>query len=60
MMIDGKWARRILEWRVEEGKWNRSRPPTHWSHDLKRLTGSWMRKAHNRKEMKSLEVNVPQ
>ncbi|CAH2235518.1 jg19495 [Pararge aegeria aegeria] len=46
---DGRWGRRVLEWRPRIGKRSVGRPPARWTDDLKKVAGSgWMRKAEDR------------
>ncbi|CAH2226846.1 jg584 [Pararge aegeria aegeria] len=45
---DGRWGRRVLEWRPQIGKRSVGRPPARWTDDLKKVAGSgWMRKAED-------------
>ncbi|CAH2211069.1 jg15741 [Pararge aegeria aegeria] len=45
---DGRWGRRILEWRPRIGKRSVGRPPARWTDDLIKVTGSGsMRKAED-------------
>ena len=52
---DGRWTKRILEWRPRMDRRSRGRPPTRWTDDLKRICTNWMQTAQNRKEWKRLE-----
>ncbi|CAH2083561.1 unnamed protein product [Euphydryas editha] len=46
---DGRWSRRVLEWRPRIGKRSVGRPPTRWTDDLRRIAGvGWMRIAESR------------
>ncbi|XP_045460954.1 uncharacterized protein LOC123671253 [Harmonia axyridis] len=47
-MVDGRWTKRLLEWRPRADKRSRGRPPTRWTDDIKRMTTDWMRSAQNR------------
>ncbi|CAH2237324.1 jg15785 [Pararge aegeria aegeria] len=43
---DGRWGRRVLEWRPRIGNRSEGRPRARWTDDLKKVSGSgWMRKA---------------
>ncbi|CAH2227233.1 jg23093 [Pararge aegeria aegeria] len=37
---DGRWGRRVLEWRPRIGKRSVGRPPARWTDDLKKVAGS--------------------
>ncbi|CAH2245003.1 jg6943 [Pararge aegeria aegeria] len=37
---DGRWGRRVLEWRPRIGKRSVGRPPARWTDDLKKVSGS--------------------
>ena len=51
---DGRWGRKVLEWRPRTGKRSVGRPPTRWADDLMKATGSrWMQAAYNRSYWKS-------
>ncbi|CAH2235385.1 jg5953 [Pararge aegeria aegeria] len=53
---DGRWSRKVLEWRPRVGKRSVGRPPTRWSDDLRKVAGiDWMRKAENRKSWRCLK-----
>ncbi|KAJ8726778.1 hypothetical protein PYW08_007034 [Mythimna loreyi] len=46
---DGRWGRKVLEWRPRTKRRSFGRPPTRWTDDLVRITGTrWMRVAQNR------------
>lgn len=52
---DGRWTKRILEWRPrQEAYRNRGRPPTRWSDDIKRIQHNWMQSAQDRKQWNDL------
>ncbi|XP_045459984.1 uncharacterized protein LOC123689085 [Harmonia axyridis] len=51
---DGRWTRKILEWRPRADKRSRGRPPTRWTDDLKRIHTNWMEAAQNRERWKCL------
>lgn len=42
---DGRWTKRIVEWRPRDTTRSRGRPPTRWTDDLKRIEGNWIQKA---------------
>ncbi|CAH0403962.1 unnamed protein product [Chilo suppressalis] len=45
---DGRWSRKVLEWRPRLGKRSVGRPETRWDDDIRRLAGvGWMRVAEN-------------
>ncbi|KAJ8705153.1 hypothetical protein PYW07_010980 [Mythimna separata] len=46
---DGRWGRKVLEWRPRTGRRSVRRPPTRWTDDLARRAGiRWMRDAQDR------------
>lgn len=46
---DGRWSRRVLEWRPRLGKRSVGRPPARWTDDLRKVAGTgWMRTAEDR------------
>lgn len=46
---DGRWNRRILQWRPWNGHRSRGRPITRWYDDIKKTAGlHWVRAAENR------------
>ncbi|KAJ0169495.1 hypothetical protein K1T71_015082 [Dendrolimus kikuchii] len=46
---DGRWSKRVLEWRPRLGKRSVGRPPARWSDDLRKIAGrGWMRKTGDR------------
>lgn len=46
---DGRWTRKILEWRPRQDAYrSRGRPPTRWSDDIKRLRTNWISAAQER------------
>ena len=46
---DGRWGRKVLEWRPRSGKRSAGRPPTRWTDDLVKVAGKrWMRAAQDR------------
>lgn len=49
-LTDGRWSKRLLEWRPRADKRNRGRPPTRWTDDIKRITTNWIQTAQNRRE----------
>ena len=52
---DGRWGRKVLEWRPRTGKRSVGRPPTRWTDDLIKTAGSrWMQAAYNRSYWKSI------
>ncbi|KAG6449888.1 hypothetical protein O3G_MSEX006295 [Manduca sexta] len=52
---DGRWSRRVLEWRPRLGKRSVGRPPTRWSDDIRRIAGGrWMRRAEDRTAWRAL------
>ena len=52
---DGRWTRKITEWRPRDHALrSRGRPPTRWSDDLKRIHENWMNAAQDRGRWKSL------
>ncbi|CAH2270012.1 jg1963 [Pararge aegeria aegeria] len=56
---DGRWSRKVLEWRPRVGKRSLGRPPTRWSDDLRKVAGiDWVRKAQNRKSWRCLMMNI--
>ncbi|KAL0871065.1 hypothetical protein ABMA27_004870 [Loxostege sticticalis] len=45
---DGRWGRKVLEWRPRTGRRNVGRPPTRWTDDLVKVAGgAWMRAAQD-------------
>uniref|UniRef100_A0A2H1W970 SFRICE_002307 n=1 Tax=Spodoptera frugiperda TaxID=7108 RepID=A0A2H1W970_SPOFR len=43
---DGRWARKVTEWRPRTGRRSVGRPPTRWTDDIVRVAGSqWMQVA---------------
>ena len=54
-MRDGRWTKRILEWRPRTDKRNRGRPPTRWTDDLKRISTNWIATAQDRGRWKHME-----
>ena len=53
-MTDGRWTRKVIEWRPRADKRNRGRPPTRWTDDVKRIAGNWLQKAQDRQGWKKL------
>lgn len=52
---DGRWSRRVLEWRPRTGKRSVGRPPARWTDDIVKSAGKhWMRAASDRTRWKSL------
>ncbi|RVE41080.1 hypothetical protein evm_014267 [Chilo suppressalis] len=52
---DGRWSRKVLEWRPRLGKRSVGRPETRWDDDIRRLAGvGWMRVAENREQWRAL------
>ncbi|XP_028175804.1 uncharacterized protein LOC114364024 [Ostrinia furnacalis] len=52
---DGRWGRKVLEWRPRAGRRSVGRPPTRWTDDLVKVAGStWMQAAQDRSLWKSL------
>ncbi|KAL0852521.1 hypothetical protein ABMA27_017001 [Loxostege sticticalis] len=52
---DGRWGRKVLEWRPRAGRRSVGRPPTRWTDDLVKVAGgAWMRAAQDRILWKSL------
>lgn len=52
---DGRWGRKVLEWRPRTGRRNVGRPPTRWTDDLVKAAGiRWMREAQNRSKWRCL------
>ncbi|XP_013144778.1 PREDICTED: uncharacterized protein LOC106108224 [Papilio polytes] len=46
---DGRWGRRVLEWRPRIGRRSVGRPPARWTDDLVKVAGAhWMRAAQDR------------
>ena len=46
---DGRWGRKVLEWRPRTGRRCVGRPPTRWTDDLVKVAGiRWMRVARDR------------
>ena len=46
---DGRWGRKVLEWRPRTGRRCVGRPPTRWTDDLVKVAGiRWMRVARGR------------
>ena len=46
---DGRWGRKVLEWRPRTSKRSVGRPPTRWTDDLMKVAGRrWMQVASNR------------
>lgn len=52
---DGRWSKKLLEWRPRADKRSVGRPPTRWTDDIKRITTNWIGTAQNREEWKTLE-----
>ncbi|KPI91323.1 hypothetical protein RR46_14827 [Papilio xuthus] len=52
---DGRWGRKVLEWRPRTGRRSVGRPPARWTDDLVKVAGaSWMRVAQDRSSWRSL------
>ncbi|KAI8439116.1 hypothetical protein MSG28_012974 [Choristoneura fumiferana] len=52
---DGRWGRKLLEWRPRIGKRSVGRPPTRWTDDLVKAAGvRWMQAAANRSNWRSV------
>ncbi|CAH2217718.1 jg17 [Pararge aegeria aegeria] len=52
---DGRWGRRVLQWRPRIGKHSVGRPRVRWTDNLKKVAGSgWIRKAEDRVWWRSL------
>lgn len=49
-MTDGRWTKRLLEWRPRADKRSRGRPPTRWTDDIRRMTTNWMESAQDRRQ----------
>ncbi|XP_030747668.1 craniofacial development protein 2-like [Sitophilus oryzae] len=54
-MADGRWTKRLIEWRPRVDKHSQGRPPTRWTDDLKRITTNWIATAKNRENWRCLE-----
>lgn len=54
-MADGRWTKRLIEWRPRADKRSQGRPPTRWTDDLKRITTNWIATAKNRENWRRLE-----
>ena len=55
LRTDGRWGRKVLEWRPRTGKRSVGRPPARWADDLMKATGSrWMQAAYKRSYWKSI------
>ncbi|CAH2235387.1 jg5955 [Pararge aegeria aegeria] len=53
---DGRWSRKVLEWKRRVGKRSVRRPPTRWSDGLRKVAGiDWMSKAQDRKSWRCLK-----
>lgn len=58
---EGRWSRRVLEWRPRLGKRSVERPPARWTDDLIKVAGSdWMAKAGDRAFWRTLVACVQQ
>lgn len=54
--MDGRWAKKTLEWRPRSGRRSVGRPMTRWDDDLRVVAGSrWMRVAGDRGSWRSLK-----
>ncbi|KAJ0175113.1 hypothetical protein K1T71_009254 [Dendrolimus kikuchii] len=52
---DGRWSKRVLEWRPRLGKRSVGRPPARWADDLCKVAGRrWLRKSEDRDEWRRL------
>ena len=54
-MEDGRWTKKLLEWRPREDKRSRGRPPTRWTDDIKRISTNWVDAAKDRENWRHLE-----
>ncbi|CAH2233827.1 jg22505 [Pararge aegeria aegeria] len=46
---DRRWDPKVFEWRPRTGRHSIGRPPTRWTDDIERVTGSrWTQAAQNR------------
>ncbi|XP_037294379.1 uncharacterized protein LOC115454908 [Manduca sexta] len=53
---DGRWGRKVLEWRPRTGHRNVGRQPRRWTDDIIRTAGKdWMRKAQDRASWRNME-----
>ncbi|CAH2241191.1 jg3256 [Pararge aegeria aegeria] len=58
---DGRWGLKVLEWRPRTGKRSVGRPPTRWTDDIRRVTGSrWRQAAQDRALWNSLQKTYVQ
>ncbi|CAH2266686.1 jg19836 [Pararge aegeria aegeria] len=58
---DGRWGLKVLEWRPRTGKRSVGRPPTRWTDDIRRVAGSyWRRAAQGRVLWNSLQKTYVQ
>lgn len=54
-MTDGRWTRKILEWRPRQDAFrHRGRPPTRWADDIRRIETNWMNAARDRRRWNGL------
>lgn len=52
---DGRWSKRVLDWRPRTGRRSVGRPPARWSDDIRSTAGpTWIRRARNRTEWRSI------
>ncbi|KAI8423093.1 hypothetical protein MSG28_014177 [Choristoneura fumiferana] len=59
--FDGRWGKKLLEWRPRKGFRNVGRQPAKWTDDLVRVAGKdWMRKTHDRTEWSKMEETFTQ
>ena len=52
---DGRWGKKLLEWRPRTSKRSVGRPPARWTDDLVKIAGSrWMQVAMDRSRWRSI------
>lgn len=53
---DGQWTKAVVQWRPRQHSRKRGRPPTRWTDDIIKTTGTrWELKARNRQRWKEME-----
>lgn len=58
---DGRWTKRITEWKPKEIKRRPGRPPTTWTDNLNLIAGKWLLKPQDRRNWRRFcEVCVQQ
>ena len=52
---DGRWTRKVLEWRPRDSRRSVGRPQARWSDDIRKIAGTgWMQQAQDRERWQTM------